>query len=260
MKYSKQIIFAFLTIVSLTSFGQLLERESVQSKIVSGTRPVQGNFGFFVGPSVVELEEILDDDVSVRGFPLMGFKYYLTDNIELRLQTQIYGTTEEYQGTLTNTVGTEDNVEKESFFRMMPSAHYHFSPTNFLDTYAGVGIIFGSEVDEVLTTQKVNLSGDYVAERFRQQATIIGYNFNFGLQAFVADLPISIGIEASVRNEKKTGLEYEGFSQTSVGGVVNSQTFFTRDRDADLQFDSLEASESEIGADVRFIISYYFRS
>lgn len=260
MKFLRLFIITTLILGSISAHSQLLERESVQRKIVSGTRPVQGNFGFFIGPSVVELQEIFDDEISVRGFPLMGFKYYLTDNIELRLQSQIYGTKEESQGTLTNNIGLEDNVDKETYYRFMPSAQYHFNSNNFLDTYVGFGFIIGSEVDEILTTQKVNLSGDFVAERFRQQAFVFGYNINFGLQAFVADLPISLGVEAGIRSERKSGLEFEGTSQTSVGGVINEQTFFTKERDADLRFDSLESSESEIGADVRFIISYYFRN
>ena len=248
-----------LVCMSSSSFAQLLERENVQSKIVTGTRPVAGNFGYYIGPSIVEIREIIDDNIDIRGFPVMGLKYYITDNIEARLSTQIYGNSEVIQGNLVNQIGQEDNVQKELFYRFMPSVHYHFSSSNFLDTYAGLGLIVGTEIDEVQTTQRTNVTGDFVAESYRQQTTDIGFNVNFGVQAFVADLPISLGVEASIRGLKRNNLQYEATTSTSVGGVVNEQTFFTRQANAALSYDALEYSQYEVGGDVRFLITYYFR-
>ena len=245
--------------MSTSSFAQLLERENVESKIVTGTRPVAGNFGYFIGPSIVEIREIFDNNIDVRGFPLMGLKYYVTDNIEVRLTSQIYGNSEVIQGDLVNQIGNEDNVQKDLYYRFMPSAQYHFSSSNFLDTYAGLGIIFGTEINEVQTTQKTNLTGDYFAESYRQQTTDLGFNVNFGLQAFVADLPISLGVEASIRGLKRNNLQYEATTVSSVGGVVNEQTFFTRQANAALEYENLDYSTYEVGGDVRFLITYYFR-
>lgn len=260
MKLFKYILLSAALITSTATFGQLLERENVQSRIAAGTRPQQGNFGFMIGPSITELSEFIDDNQDIQGFPLMSFKYYLKDQIELRLSTQIYGTTEKYQGTLTNEIGREDNVEKESFVRFMPSAHYHFASSNFLDTYAGIGIIIGSEKDEVLTTDKTTLSGDYFAEHLTKKTFAWGFNVNFGMQAFIADLPLSIAAEVSIRSLKHSKLQYENETQSSVGGVVTNQTFFQLDDSAGaLRFESLEYEEHEIGADLRFLISYYFR-
>ena len=256
-----KIYLALLVMIcmSTSSFAQLLERENVESKIVTGTRPVAGNFGYFIGPSIVEIREIFDNNIDVRGFPLMGLKYYVTDNIEVRLTSQIYGNSEVIQGDLVNQIGNEDNVQKDLYYRFMPSAQYHFSSSNFLDTYAGLGIIFGTEINEVQTTQKTNLTGDYFAESYRQQTTDLGFNVNFGLQAFVADLPISLGVEASIRGLKRNNLQYEATTVSSVGGVVNEQTFFTRQANAALEYENLDYSTYEVGGDVRFLITYYFR-
>lgn len=256
-KFYKAFLLALL--ISSSSFAQLLERENIQSKIVKGTRPVAGNFGYLIGPSLVELRELADQNIDVRGFPLMGLKYYLTDNIELRLSSQIYGRNQKIQGNLVNQIGQEDNIEKEMYYRFMPSAHYHFSSNNFLDTYVGVGLIVGTEIDEVQTTERTNLTGDYVAESYRQQTTDVGFNFHFGIQAFVADLPLSIGAEASIRSLKRYNLQYEANTRTSVGGVVNEQTFFTRDAASTGNYEALEYSQYEVGGDVRFLLTYYFR-
>ena len=256
-----KILLLFFTVTAMAnnSFAQLLERENIQSSIVTGTRPVAGNFGYYIGPSIVEIREIFDDELDVRGFPLMGFRYYLTDRFELRMSTQIYGTSEIIEGDLVNQIGEEDLIQKESFYRFAPSVQYHFASNNFLDTYAGLGVIVGTEIDEVANTQKVNLTGDFVSESYYQSTFDIGFNLNFGIQAFIADLPIAIAAEASIRSLKRYNLQYEATTRTSVGGVVNEQTFFTRDAEADLQYDALNYSEYEIGSDVRVLISYFFR-
>ncbi len=264
MKTNKlYILFALAFIISSGSYGQLLKRENVDRNIATGTRPVQGNLGYFISISGVEFEELfIDDNLDIRGFPLMGVKYYLSDQLELRMSTQLYGTTEKQQGTLVNAVGQEDNVRKETFMRFMPGVYYHFDQSNFLDTYAGIGFIVGAEIDEVLTTQKINLTGDFFSEQFRKQTFDWGFNFTYGLQAFVADLPIAIAVEASIRGLKKTKLEYESTTKSSVGGVVTEQTFFTNEipsGSSALQFDELEYSKYEYGADLRFMITYYFR-
>lgn len=260
MKIYKVVAFVVLALFSSAqAYAQLLERDNVKSRIRVGTRPQQGDFGFLFGASLEELSEIFDDDLSVRGFPLMSFKYYLSDNIELRLNSQIYNKSKSIQGSLINQTGQEDNVDKESFVRFMPSAHYHFASTNLLDTYAGVGIILGSERNEILTTDKTNLTGDYVSRRMTKKTFVTGFNINFGLQAFIADLPISAGVEASIRGIKHSNLQYENTFSSSVGGVVTEQTYFTVDKTSILRHQSLEYKSFEMGADLRFLLSYYFR-
>ena len=259
MKFNIIILSVFAFLFCNTTYGQLLERENVERNIASGTRPVAGNMGYFIGPSMVELTEILDDELDIRGFPLMGVKYYFTDEIEFRLTAQIYGKSEKYNGTLTNSIDLEDNIEKESFYRFMPSVQYHFSNSNFLDTYAGLGIIFGSEKDEVQTTQKTNLSGDFYSETLSKSTFDYGFNLNFGLQAFVADLPIALAVETSIRGLKKANVEYEASSTSSVGGIVTEQSYYAISKESTSRFESLTYTKYEVGADLRFMITYFFR-
>ncbi|HYG02128.1 MAG TPA: hypothetical protein VD927_06750 [Chryseosolibacter sp.] len=259
---SYKIFFITLLVVSsisTASVGQLLQRDNVQSRIAVGTRPEQGDFGFMVGASFEEISEIVDDDISLRGFPLMSFKYYFTDNIELRLNTQMYAKSKVIQGSIANQIGQEDNVDKESFVRFMPSAHYHFASSNLLDTYAGVGLIIGSEKNEIITSEKTSLTGDYLATHMSKKTFVTGFNINFGLQAFVADLPISFALEASIRGLKHSNLQYENSLSSSVGGIVTNQTYSSIDEDAVIRYESLKYKSFDLGADVRFILSYYFR-
>jgi hypothetical protein len=247
-------------VVSTVTNAQLLERDNVNSRIAVGTRPQQGDFGFMFGASIEEVREILDDELSIRGFPLMSFKYYFSDNLEVRLNTQSYGKSKSIQGSLSNNqIGQEDDVEKESFIRFMPSAQYHFANSNLLDTYAGIGVIIGSEKNQVITSERTTIAGDYVANRMSKKTFVTGFNINFGLQAFIADLPISLGVEASIRGLKHSNLQYENIFKQSVGGVETTQTYYTIDQASSQRYESLEYKSFDLGADVRIMLSYYFR-
>lgn len=259
MKLYKYTLLIAATLVSSVSFGQLLERENVESRIAVGTRPEAGDFGFMIGISAQEIEEFSDSDLETRGYPLMTFKYYLSDKLEARLSSQVYQKSTRIQGDLVNTIGQEDNIDKESFYRFMPSVNYHFSSTNLLDTYAGLGIILGSEKDEVLTTDKTTLTGDFISDQYTKSTFVWGYNIIFGVQAFIADLPMALAIEASIRGLKHSNLQYEVNSRSSVGGVVTDQTFNSLTDDATLRYQSLEYQKFELGADLRIMFSYYFR-
>lgn len=261
MKHNRIILFSVLLLtISTITQAQLLERENVKSRIAAGSRPEAGDFGFMIGASIEEIKEIFDDETDIQGFPpLLSFKYYLTDNIELRLNTQSYAKSKDIQGSIVNQVGLEDNVNKESFIRFLPSAQYHFANSNLLDTYGGFGIIIGSEKNEIMTTEKTTINGDYVALHLSKKTFVSGFNIDFGLQAFVADLPISIGIEASLRGVRHSNLQYENTFSSSVGGVVTNQTYLTIDKDSALKYSSLKYKTYEVGADLRFMLSYYFR-
>lgn len=260
MKPYKILLTIVTALAAFTSANaQLMERNNVTSRIVAGTRPQQGDFGFMFGASVQEISEIVDDELDVRGFPLMSFKYYLSDQLELRLNTQSYAKSKSIQGSLNNQIGQEDNVEKESFIRFMPGVQYHFASTNLLDTYAGLGLIVGSEKNQVLTSEKTSLTGDYVANEMTKKTFVTGFNINFGLQAFIADLPISLGVEASIRGLKHSNLQYENTFKSSVGGVETNQTYYTIDDTSALRYESLEYKSFDLGADLRIMLSYYFR-
>jgi hypothetical protein len=261
MKPYKIILLLISALTAGTAANaQLMERDNVTSRIAVGTRPQQGDFGFMFGASIEEVREILDDELSIRGFPLMSFKYYLGDNLELRLNTQSYTKTKSIQGSLSsNQVGQEDDVEKESFIRFMPSVQMHFASSNLFDTYAGLGVIIGSEKNQVIASEKTSITGDYVANQMTKKTFVTGFNINFGLQAFVADLPISLGVEASIRGLKHSNLQYENTLQSSVGGVDTNQTYYTIDETSALRYESLEYKSFDLGADVRIMLSYYFR-
>ena len=190
----------------------------------------------------------------------MNFKYYYTDKFEIKLGTQIYSVSEKIIGTLNdNEIGTEDNVEKETYLRFIPGFNYHFTSLNFVDTYAGIGVILGTEKSEVITNEVYNISGDFYNDHYTKNTFVWGFNVNFGMQAFIADLPISIGLEFGITGIKHNNLQYEHKTTSSIGGVITDQTYYTINQNSLLQYKSLEYEKFELGADLRFTLAYYFR-
>ncbi len=242
--------------------GQLIERENVNANVASGTRPEQGNFGFTLAAGYAEIKEMVDEDVDFRGLPLMNFNYYLMDNIEIVLGTSIYSLTETFEGSLTETTATgiENNNTKTSFMRFMPGVNYHFAQNNILDTYIGLGGIIGTEKDLVQTSEKITSTGDFASSSYTKSTFVSGFNFNFGVRSFVADLPFAIGLEFGINGVNHSNLQYEVEDQGSVGGVVTKQSYFTEEVDSELQYESLEYKKFEVGANARFVLTYYFRN
>jgi len=100
-----------------------------------------------------------------------------------------------------------------------------------------------------------------------------GFEGFFGVQAFVADLPLSIGLELGSSALGKLGKKWKVKSNTVVGGVATNQTYYTLNLDnndkidpASLvgaltqtnDFSKLNAKSFNVDGMARLTVSYYF--
>ncbi len=201
-----------------------------------------------------------DENINVRGLPLVNFKYYVSNNTESRIGIQYYKTKQIMEGTLyEDEIGnTIDNLT-ESFFRISPGVAHHFSPKNILDAYVGVSIPVGTETKRVHTKWEDEGTGDYIDESVKKFTLVYGYNFFIGLQAFVADLPFAIGLEYGISGLVHSGLKYEHEYDEDIAGNSESMTFYTADgNNLSVKYDDLKFKKFEGGADLRVTISYFF--
>ena len=178
------IIVVSFFFICFAASAQLMERESVQSSIKSGTRPEAGNFAFFIGPGLFELMDLVDfePDDDVLMLPLVNIKYYLTDQFEIRLGTSMYQSTKKLDGVLTeSTIGLAKDETHKSYFRVNPSFNYHFTNKNVIDTYAGAGIILGNQKDEIISENTYNIVGDYYKESVSNSSFVWGFSLYQGL-------------------------------------------------------------------------------
>lgn len=257
----RKLIF-LLSLVLLCSesvFSQLTTRSNDASEIRCGTRPQAGDYAFFFGPSLANINEMRDENISNRGLPYMNLKYYSTDRIELRLGVQVHKTRTKIEGDLLKlTNGTTLDRDMSSIFRLMPGFAYHFAPQNLLDVYTGLEIPFGTE--RYANENKYSYSnGDYNYYKITKGTFVVGYNFFIGAQAFIADLPFAVGFEYGIMGLKHMGLSYKNETESKVGSTKTSQTYYTTSASGfSTQYKKLSYKSYEVGGDVRLTVSYFF--
>ena len=178
---------------------------------------------------------------------------------------EIYGFYEENFGTR-NIPLTDKYYTRR--FRVSPGIAYHFSPKNILDVYVGATIplgvdamnsVYETENYQVVTNDATgthSLQKYEVKDNYNYNSFTIGLGAFIGLQAFVADLPLSLGFEYGLTGMLRTN---DKWYHEVADGEGNSQTYYTRDGDY-LHFDQLTNKSKYMGTDLRFTITYYFNN
>lgn len=237
--------------------AQLTTREDIPSVLRYGTRPQAGNYGLYIGPSVFGIVDLLRNDnikqsTFLLGLPLVNIKYYKTDNLEYRLGIQMANEKSKLVGEPdTTTVGLLfKNKLSESVFRLTPAVVKHFGKQNLLDVYMGAGIVLGR--DFWLQDKEFDAKNSMAIS---QNVIVSGFSFIIGLQTFIADLPVAIGLEYGISALHNLGLQYK------VTEVVNEekQVYYLEDKNivAD-KYTSLKNKNFLLGNDLRITLSYYF--
>ena len=267
--------------------AQLSQGQTYSTKIVTGNRPGAGDWGLYFGPSYSEIADLVDtwnsQDEKAFGLPLINLKYYLSNRMELRFGLL-------YNGHTTNASGNYDvdfddiySYYDENFgtrnipltdkyytrrFRVSPGIAYHFSPKNILDVYVGASLpigvdamnsVYETENYQVVTNDATgthSLQKYEVKDNYNYNSFTIGLGAFIGLQAFVADLPLSLGFEYGLTGMLRTN---DKWYHEVADGYGNSQSYYTMDGDY-LHFDQLTNKSKYMGTDFRFTISYYFNN
>ncbi|MBR5377797.1 MAG: hypothetical protein IK135_01615 [Bacteroidales bacterium] len=252
--------------------AQLSEGETYASRIVTGNRPQAGDWGLYFGPSLSEVKDLLDSEIQVSGFPLINLKYYATDNLEIRAGIQYAGKTTKAQGNyneeyylddeeIVKSIPLTDNFYSRAF-RVSPGIAYHFSPKNILDVYVGAAIPVGVDAQKsVYETQDYMYEDENLVSRNHKNNSyynsfVLGLNAFIGLQAFVADLPLSIGFEYGLSGMLRTNNQVY-HEVTDYDG--NLQQYYTGP-DQYQHFTKLDCSSKYMNNDVRLTITYYFNN
>lgn len=261
--------------VCLVSFAsaQITTGEPVSRVIKNGNRPTAGTWGLFVGPSVTEMIDWVDNwstnDESAywKGLPLINIKYYSSPKLEFRLGLQFYSKsksittgTDEFnsEGDVTQKYVTKNKMsEGESYNRITPGIAYHFSPHNLVDVYVGATIPIGFSTYSVNSSSKSIENGETLTaiNNVSKNAFTIGLGAFVGLQFFVADLPLAFGVEYGLTGLAKFGGNYK----YKVKGAEDdkAQVYYSETGDGN-NYDHLSMKNGTFGSDARITISYFF--
>ncbi len=285
----KLSVYLGLIVLALTFTSevkaQLSDRINNPSVFTTGTRPVAGNFAFYLGADMEQISELFSDeeDVDVKtAIPLINIRYYKKDDLVYRAGFTMWKKKRVLEGEI-DTVSSKpfslagqgvgafyDHTESDAYGLFHVGVEKHFKSSNMLDGYVGASLPFGYSTGKEITNRGIDGSTDYERVSGSRFGLVYGYELYFGFNAFIADLPLSIGTEFGVRGLGLTRNQYNYEVEGSTGGVSYSGEYSTNNIDdfedtvaqttADgIQFSSLKTKEFDTKGLLRFTISYYFK-
>lgn len=226
-----------MALVAVGANAQITTGESTSNVIRTGNRAQAGNFGIYFGATTDMFENIGKGGVKFSALPLINVKYMKSDKLEYRLGIEWWKKT---TSTTNKTVDPKvETSESESSFMFYPGVAYHFNNRNLLDVYVGGELPIG-----IAGASYDNGNTDEGATNFR-----VGLGAFIGLQAYIANLPLAIGVEYGVSTQLST-----------VSNGYLSQDGMTMDHNRGYNGVMKDYSQTRwmLGHQVRFTLSYYF--
>jgi hypothetical protein len=265
MKKLFPLLLILLFCVSQAGHSQLSDRVNSPSTFKVGTRPLQGNMGLYFGLAYNEIEYWFDNNLDYTGLPIISLKYYKTDNNVFRLGFQTSRTAEKAKGTvdpLVNGSGITEsnNVDVKARFLFTPGFEHHFTSSNILDVYVGAMIPIGWRSEEFVNDD-VYTGGNYSKYTRSMFSFTYGYEVFVGVQAFIADLPLAMGMDFGIAGLGHLNTKYKHVVSSKIGAVTTNQTFYSTDPDryAGLGYKDLKASDSKFQGNLRLTLTYFFK-
>ena len=230
-----------------TANAQLTTGVSSSKVIRTGNRAQAGDFGLYVGATTTDIY-----NSSVDILPLINLKYMKTDNFEMRVGLEINKQKEKLYGEVESK--QQDSKYSTSAVMVYPGAAYHFSKLNILDVYVGAELPIGWD-----NYTKIN-SADNYTNKTTKRAFVLGLGAFVGLQAYIADLPLAIGLEYGISSRLDLGLKYKNeYTSNNTTTVTYSSSNDFKYLSSSKEYDSLKARKGTIGNQIRVTLSYYFK-
>ncbi len=246
------LLGAMCAMVAFQGSAQISTAETTTNTIRVGNRPVKGSFGLYVGMTADMFNDLFDSNTQFKSLPLVNLKYMWTDNWEARLGLQFYKKGETVSYEMDQDKGSYKMESLNTQNRIYPGVAYHFSPNNILDVYGGAELLFGWKKDKVQYLYDDNYEGGAGS----MTAFQFGGGLFIGLQAFVADLPLAIGLEYGFHGYGNYGLKYK--QQTADGDVFRLNGNEFKNLSTDVRADKMSARTTQFGQQVCVTLSYYF--
>lgn len=239
----KLFTLVMVALVAVSANAQITTGESTSNVIRTGNRAKAGNYGIYFGATSDMFENIGKGGVKFSALPLINVKYMKSDNLEYRLGIEWWKKTVSETTPYPNEEG--DGIKKvdsslsESSFMFYPGLAYHFNNRNLLDVYVGGELPIGLAGASYDTGDT-----DEGATNFR-----VGLGAFIGLQAYIANLPIAIGLEYGISTQLST---VSNGSLTQDGMTIDMNNGFNG------VMKDYSNTKWLLGHQVRFTLSYYF--
>jgi hypothetical protein len=262
------------------------ENEAIVAKL--GARPVAGDAALnFVIPLVGlnandGTQAGLFDGNMLGSGDLLTFKYYHTDNFVLRAGVRLYANNDRLSGDafesepfgVTLADGDISNlavINQDRSYVLALGFEHHFSNSNIFDVYTGADLLVGfnkmrhtTEMDYAVIDGTVDdiLTRDLFTEQ--TNSTVIGLGWVIGWNTFIAQLPISVGIEYGLSMKWLLGGRTKVTEERDIRNANNANSYsveyFTDDSQPGLLFSDLSRRNfnMDTNQNVRLTLQFYF--
>lgn len=269
------LMLALLLTVSIGAFSQLSTREVSAVSVPLGNRPQAGDAALqFVFP-LINLSAHDGEEAGLYSGNFFGsgdmltFKYYNTEDVVIRAAIRLFNNNTKLKGaesdsSFYNTV-IPDGVVTE-FVGNSTSREYnlagglekHYSATNFFDVYVGAEGLVGFGKDQTVNEATMS-NGDFAKRTEATKTNIVGVAGVVGFNMFVAELPVSIGLEYGLSAKWIFGGTTKVTREDKIGSDNHDTEYFTDGTSTD-QYSDLKKREFNMDTNnnIRINIHIYF--
>ena len=243
----KKVLLAFAILCGIAAQAQISTGESTAQVIRTGNRADKGDFGLYLGLTSDIVKGVFEKDASFSALPLINLKYMVTDKVEARLGFEWWAKNTSASNVDEDHEWVSKDVNKENNIMFYPGIAYHFNRSNILDVYVGGELPIGgagiSQYMKYNNDEEENEHGHYTATQFN-----VGLGAFIGLQAYICNLPLAIGLEYGV---------------SCLYSHVQNGRFSTEDGLTTQQIPQNLAhardNKFKLGNQVRLTVSYFFK-
>lgn len=275
------LLLSLLFIAGSSAFAQLTTRENDATTVNLGARPQAGDAALVFnipvdgqgnGDGTGEGAGLFDGNLLGSG-DVLTYKYYKENDIVYRIGVRLQATNASTKGTAADSSfffnpGNLDEFNTKNNSRayvLAPGIEKHFTSSNVFDVYIGGDFMLGLGRNKTITEV---LGDDITDVTIRTTPTrIVGLGAFTGFNVFVAQLPVSVGLEYGLSAKWIFGGKTKVERELDVAGDTESAEWFEQDADANGNIDALNYSKlsrrqffMDTNHNVRLVICFYFNS
>jgi hypothetical protein len=228
-----------------------------------GIRPKAGDFGYFLSATTQDFKYYSN----INPLSYINFRWYKKDDLVFRGGLRLFKNKSSLKGESSDSLNQGSEISSfskreeksvEHRYGVWAGVEKHLLPGNMVDVYLAGDLRAGIR-RKVTNFMEQPTTGDKVESLVNANSFEYGFDANIGFQTFIADLPLSIAVEAGFQ---LTAANFRrGKAKESVGGVTTEYQF---EVDSNLnpsssdQYSKLSSAKFDLDAGLRFTLCYFF--
>lgn len=275
------LFFGIFLMAGSSAFAQLTTRENDATTVNLGARPQAGDAalvfnipldgqgngdGTGVGAGLFDGNLLSSGDV-------LTYKYYNTNDVVYRIGIRLQATNATTKGEPADSSAFNLPTDIDEFntknntraYVIAPGIEKHFVQSNIFDVYVGGDVMLGLGRNKTISEQ---LGDDVTDVTIRTTpTTVFGLGAFTGMNIFIAQLPVSVGIEYGLSAKWIFGGKTKVERELDIAGDTESAEWYEQTADANGNIDNLDYSKlsrrqffMDTNHNVRLVICFYFNS